>query len=205
MLHRPYTIRVAEERDEPEIAALVVAGFLDKFRPAFGRRLGASLQIMEHWISLEHARGGITSLVIEEPEGVAASVGVRLSKSEEAEISGELWSVFREHMGILRSLWSTMLLSYPHYAYDPSEAYVERLAVFPEHRRSGMGRALMQRAEELGNEENKKNVGLHVSADNLPARKLYEGTGYAEVSRQRSMLNSRFMGVREWLYLSKPL
>jgi len=48
-------------------------------------------------------------------------------------------------------------------------------------------------------------VGLHVSGDNLPALKLYEAYGYKEISRQRSLLTSYFLGIEDWLYLQKEL
>jgi ribosomal protein S18 acetylase RimI-like enzyme len=48
-------------------------------------------------------------------------------------------------------------------------------------------------------------IGLHVSANNLPALRLYENEGYEEVSRQRSYLTGHFLGIREWLYLKKGL
>jgi hypothetical protein len=65
-----FTVRLAGPEEDPAIAALVVEGFLDKFRPVFGKRMDRSVKIMEKWIRLEHASGGITSLVI---EGFAAS------------------------------------------------------------------------------------------------------------------------------------
>src|SRR3712207_8747789 len=60
-----FTVRLAGPDEDPAIAALVVEGFLDKFRPVFGRRMDRSVKIMEKWIRLEHASGGVTSLVIE--------------------------------------------------------------------------------------------------------------------------------------------
>ena len=51
----PYTIRLARPDDDAVIAALVVEGFIDKFRPVFGKRMDHSVRIMERWVSLEHA------------------------------------------------------------------------------------------------------------------------------------------------------
>ena len=60
-----FTVRFAEPEDDPAIAALVVEGFLDKFRPVFGSRVDRSLKMMERWVALEHPSGGVTSLVVE--------------------------------------------------------------------------------------------------------------------------------------------
>src|ERR687895_793462 len=56
-----FTVRLAEPDEEPAIAALVVEGFVDKFRSVYGRRMDRSVRIMEKWIRLEHLSGGVTS------------------------------------------------------------------------------------------------------------------------------------------------
>src|ERR687894_435273 len=80
-----FTVRFAGPDDDPAIAALVVEGFLDKFRPVFGGRMDRSLKVMEKWVSLEHASGGVTSLVVEGYSAgeLAASVGVRTAPSRD--------------------------------------------------------------------------------------------------------------------------
>ena len=52
------------------------------------------------------------------------------------------------------------------------------LYVAPEARRSGLGRALMERAAELGRETGASCVALETAKDNLPAQALYEQLGY---------------------------
>ena len=207
MLERSFVVRPAEHRDESAIADLVVEGFLDKFRPVFGRQIDQSVKIMEKWVRLEHSLGGVSSLVVEGPEpmGIIASVGVRTGGSDDAALTRGLWRVLRRHLGYARAFWAATLLSYPRYAATSYEAYVERLVVAHEHRHQGMARALLEEAESLSSEFDKETVGLHVSGDNLPALKLYEAYGYKEISRQRSLLTSYFLGIEDWLYLQKEL
>src|SRR3712207_6040377 len=78
MLESHFVVRPAETRDDEAIAGLVVEGFVDKFRPVFGRRMDRSVKIMEKWIRLEHASSGVTSLVIEgyAPGEIAGSVEI---------------------------------------------------------------------------------------------------------------------------------
>ncbi|HEX5847879.1 MAG TPA: GNAT family N-acetyltransferase [Rubrobacter sp.] len=202
-----FTVRFAEPEDDPVIATLVVEGFLDKFRPVFGSRMDRSLKIMERWVDLEHLSGGVTSLVIEgySTSELAASVGVRTEASREDVLARGLWKALTRNLGFLRAVWATTLLSYPRYSSKPSEAYVERLVVSPSFRRLGMGRRLLSAAEELARDRGKEAIGLHVTADNLPALRLYESEGYREISRQRSLMTSHFLNIREWLYLKKEL
>jgi GNAT superfamily N-acetyltransferase len=202
-----FTVRLAEPEEDAAIATLVVEGFLDKFRPIFGRRMDRSVKIMEKWVGLEHASGGVTSLVIEgyTATELAGSVGVRTAESREDVLAHGLWRTLSRNLGFPHAVWATTLLSYPRYSSTSSEAYVERLVVAPAFRRHGMARRLLSAAEDLSRDSGKKTVGLHVSANNLPALRLYEDEGYEEISRQRSYLTGYFLGIRDWLYLKKEL
>jgi ribosomal protein S18 acetylase RimI-like enzyme len=202
-----FTVRLAGPGEDPAIAALVVEGFIDKFRPVFGRRMDRSVKIMEKWIGLEHASGGVTSLVIEGYSAgeIAGSVGVRTAASREDVLARGLWRNLERNLGLPRALWATTLLSYPRYATSSSEAYIERLVVSPDFRRQGMAQWLLAAAEDLAREAGKATVGLHVGGTNLAALRLYEGEGYEEVSRQRSLLTGYFLNIRDWLYLKKEL
>ncbi|HEV2092658.1 MAG TPA: GNAT family N-acetyltransferase [Rubrobacter sp.] len=202
-----FTVRLASAGDDPAIAALVVDGFLDKFRPIFGSRVDRALRIMEKWVTLEHASGGVTSLVTEgySSSEIAGSVGVRTAPSREDVLARGLWRALNRNLGFPRTLWATTLLSYPRYSYRASEAYVERLVVSPAFRRQGIARLLLTAAEDLARETGKESVGLHVSSNNLTALRLYEAEGYKETGRQRSFLTGYFLDIREWLYLRKEL
>ena len=202
-----FTVRLAGPDEDPAIGALVVEGFLDKFRPVFGRRMDRSVKIMEKWIRLEHASGGVTSLVIEgySTSELAGSVGIRTADSREDVLARGLWRTLSRNLGLPRAVWATTLLSYPRYSATSSEAYIERLVVSPDFRRRGMARLLLAAAEDLAREYGKRTVGLHVSGNNLPALRLYEDEGYEEVSRQHSFLTGYFLNIRDWLYLKKEL
>jgi ribosomal protein S18 acetylase RimI-like enzyme len=162
---------------------------------------------MERWVVLEHASGGVTSLVTEgySNSELAGSVGVRTSPSREDVLARGLWRALNRNLGLPRTLWATTLLSYPRYSYDASEAYVERLVVSPAFRRRGIARLLLAAAENLAREAGKETVGLHVSGNNLAALRLYEAEGYKQAGRQRSLLTNYLLDIREWLYLKKEL
>jgi len=202
-----FTVRLARPDDDQAIAALVVEGFLDQFRHVFGGRMDRSLKVMEKWISLEHASGGVTSLVIEgyASTEIAGSIGVRTAASREDILARGLWRSLTRNLGIPRAVWATTLLSYPTYSSVTSEAYIERLVISPSFRRQSMARRLLSAAEDLARDAGKKTVGLHVAGNNLGALRLYEAEGYAEISRQRSLIAAWFMDIREWLYLRKEL
>lgn len=205
MTTEQFTIRPAEAGDDQIIAGLVVEGFLDKFRPIFGNRMDHSVKIMEKWIQLEHASGGVQSLIVESAAEIVASVGVRTAESREDVLARGLWRTLTRNLGFPRAVWATTLLSYPSYASLSSEAYVERLVVSPEYRKQGVARDLLLAVESLATDAGKSRIGLHVSGNNIPAQKLYYSEGYTEVSRQRSLLTGYFLDIRDWVYMRKDL
>src|SRR5215218_5867503 len=110
-----FTVRLAGPDEDPAIAALVVEGFLDKFRPVFGRRMDRSVKIMERWIRLEHASGGVTSLVIEgySASEIAGSVGIRTADSREDVLARGLWRTLERNLGLPRAVWDDPALLPP--------------------------------------------------------------------------------------------
>jgi len=59
-------------------------------------------------------------------------------------------------------------------------AYVSDLVVCERHRRRGIGRALMARAEEYAREQGAPRIGIGVLARNDGARGLYRSLGFRE-------------------------
>lgn len=202
-----FILREATPDDDPAIAALVIDGFLDKFRPVFGNGMDESVRIMEKWVSLEHRFGGVRTFVVDgfEEGEIIASVGVRVAPSEDDVMARGLWRTLSRNLGFFRAMWATTMLSYPRYSARASEAYVERLVVSPEARNQGMARSLLEASYTLANETNKKSVGLHVSGNNVPAMRLYEDEGFVEVSRQKSFMTAKFLNIRDWIYLRRDL
>ncbi|MEM9543071.1 MAG: GNAT family N-acetyltransferase [Cyanobacteria bacterium P01_E01_bin.42] len=61
-------------------------------------------------------------------------------------------------------------------------SYIFLLYIRPEHRRQGIGSALMQYAHTLARERGDRQIGLHVFSRNRPALNLYERLGYESQS-----------------------
>lgn len=200
-----FILRKATLEDNRAIANLVVEGFVDKFEPVFRSKIVRATDIMERWVALEHAIGGVSSLIVECEHGPIASVGVRTGHSDDEALSRKLWSTLHEQLGLLPALRSAALLSYPRYSSIKTETYVERLVVSEVYKRRGFAKTLLYEAESLGREAGKSSIGLHVSGNNHAALKLYENEGYEEISRQRSRLTGYFLGIKDWIYLKKRL
>jgi len=63
---------------------------------------------------------------------------------------------------------------------------IANIAVYPEHRRKGIARALTERAMQHAREKKVNDIWLHVRDDNSGAIELYESLGFAERARRTS-------------------
>lgn len=94
------------------------------------------------------------------------------------------------------------LLGYVGSQMVPPEADMMNLAVVPEARRQGVGRALVTALEKALRERGMESVTLEVRASNLGARKLYAELGFAQVGLRR---NYYFLPKEDGIILRKEL
>ncbi|EYD76454.1 Ribosomal-protein-S18p-alanine acetyltransferase [Rubellimicrobium mesophilum DSM 19309] len=85
------------------------------------------------------------------------------------------------------------------------EAEVLTLATHPGHRRRGLAAALLAGFEAEARARGAARAFLEVAEDNLPARALYEGHGYAEVGRRRAYYAREGAAPVAALVLARPL
>ena len=66
------------------------------------------------------------------------------------------------------------------------ECYLDNLAVFPAHRRQGVGKALLRALEEEAKKRGGEFLSLEVRASNESAISLYRSMGFQEVGRRKN-------------------
>lgn len=89
-------------------------------------------------------------------------------------------------------------------AEAPGHWYVNVLAVFPEYRGQGIGRALLAHADTLGRAAGTRGMAIIVASANDDAMRLYARAGYVETERRPL---TPFPGYRrggEWVLMTKP-
>jgi ribosomal-protein-alanine N-acetyltransferase len=84
------------------------------------------------------------------------------------------------------------------------EAEILTLAVAPEHRRRGLGRALVERMADWARLSGAGALFLEVARDNDAGLALYRAAGFAEVGRRRAYY-SRPTGAMDALVLRRDL
>lgn len=84
-------------------------------------------------------------------------------------------------------------------------AYIGHVAVAPESRGQGIGRALLEQLLAAARARGFTRAGLDVAASNPRARALYEGLGFRPRATRRSTLAGRWGAVPDHHYLELPL
>lgn len=99
----------------------------------------------------------------------------------------DAWS-FKLLEDSLRSSWDTLfaaeyqgkLCGYAALRVLAGEGEIQRIAVFPEYRRLGIGRKLMEAMVAFSESQGAPDMTLEVRAGNIPAITLYKSYGFAE-------------------------
>ncbi len=71
-----------------------------------------------------------------------------------------------------------------HYALD--EFYVDNIAVYPQHRGRGAGKAILAALVEAARARGGRFISLEVRPSNRPAVGLYKGAGFLEAGRRKN-------------------
>ena len=88
-------------------------------------------------------------------------------------------------------------------ALVPGSWYVNVLATFREFRGQGIGRALLEIAEERAQAANANTMNIIVGSWNEGAGRLYQRAGYNTIASEPAILPTDFKQVGDWLLLAK--
>jgi ribosomal protein S18 acetylase RimI-like enzyme len=177
----------------------VADALADKVTPAFGDRGARAVAAL---VLRDLSRPTIRYLVAEAGGEVVGSA--RLALGQQRSDDG-LRSVARA-IGwpqTIRAAIVVGLLVHTRLAED--EGYVEELAVRADHRRQGIGRALLAASERAAARAGKRRTTLWVAAHNDAAIALYRATGYRVTRRRRTLRGRLLFDAPVILLMEKPL
>ncbi|MCS6815357.1 MAG: GNAT family N-acetyltransferase [Cyanobacteria bacterium] len=186
----PITIRVAQYRDLPGLATLLVDsfhshhGFLRLLRPIL--RLGAQEDLR---LRLGRASSSYLCLV------AVTSVMTR---------PATLGSAPRAHEQVVGTIELTVQTAAPRHSHQGQYLYISSLAVHRHYRRCGIARQLLVNCEKTARIMGFSDLYLHVIEGNKPAQALYQRMGY-QLERYDPDLLALLPGQPQRLLLRKHL
>ena len=83
--------------------------------------------------------------------------------------------------------------------------HVAELAVKENARKKGIGTALLEYGKTVAKEKGLKKYTLHADAENKPALRLYQRTGFELVKKKKSILARWLLGVKVWHFMSQDI
>ncbi len=83
--------------------------------------------------------------------------------------------------------------------------HVAELAVKENARKKGIGTALLKYGKTVAKEKGLKKYTLHADAENKPALRLYQRTGFELVKKKKSILARWLLGVKVWYFMSQDI
>lgn len=83
--------------------------------------------------------------------------------------------------------------------------HVAELAVKENARKKGIGTALLEYGKGVAKEKGLKKYTLHVDAENKPALRLYQRTGFELVKKKKNILARWLLGVKVWYFMSQDI
>jgi ribosomal protein S18 acetylase RimI-like enzyme len=87
----------------------------------------------------------------------------------------------------------------------PATWYVNVLAVLPQYRNRGYGRALLGLADEIGRKLGKRGMSVIINEANAGGRRLYERCGYRETAQRPMVKEDWVTDGQNWVLLTKRL
>ena len=211
-------VRPAQEGDLEAVAAILVEAFRSMFEAALAERVDRAERIVAQTIALEVPRG-LPGLYVAEVKLPTASEGdtgdqtcrrvagtIALRRRSDPEPSD--WNASGILFGEL-GLWGGLRAMFYFSLLDQScrrdEVYVSDVAVAPDMRQRGIGRALLRHAEQVARSWGKAALVLDVTARNEGAIRLYERMGYHVQRRRRPLLACWLLKERAWVRMRKEL
>lgn len=197
-------VRPARTVDLPGLAIVLHDAFSAKLHRIFDRDPDTVRAILEATYAGPVGRGYDGVLVAERSGRVVGTLVIEPVYRTAAE--NRIFERFIiNKLGLPRVLWAAFLLWLLGHNPDNGEAHVTDVAVAPDAQGEGIGAQLMDAAEQWARDHDRDRLTLWVAANNTPAIRLYEKTGYHIARTRSSWLLRLTFGIKDWHFMERSL
>ena len=198
-------IRPARLEDAYAVLWLHREAFADKFGAAFGtQHVDQGVEAMaEAW-----RRQGVTALrgmLVAVVDGKVVGTTTVRTWEMGGDDGGAADIAYHQVLGTWGALRSIFTLSLLDHLIGRDEGYITDVAVLSTHRRQGIARALLIRAEAEARLRRKRYLSLYVSAANSGAHELYLSLGFVDRKLRRSIMTALLLHQHGWYFMQKRL
>ena len=195
-------IHPARAVDLPGVAAVLQDAFSEKMAVIFSRHPDKVKMLLEAAYIGPVQRGFDGVLVAEQDGRIIGTLLIEPIYYTEKENRAFENLAVRE-LGLLRMLRASFLLWLLGHTPDSDEAYITDVAVAQDSQGQGIGRLLMEHAEEWARTHHRDRLTLWVAETNAHAIHVYETAGYTVTHTKSSLLTRVAFGIRRWHFMEK--
>lgn len=201
------TVRPATAEDAKDYAGALAKALPDKFHAIFGGQVERGIRsLADHYGHLEEESGHFVAEIAGEVAGF-----LHLITRESGDDGFRAAIPFIQGLGMFRGIRAllafTMLTRRSLFSRREREedVYIAHIIVYPWFHGQGVGKSLLDFAEEEAGRLGKRRLTLYVAADNAPAIGLYASRGFHTTRVDESRTAQRLLGKRFWNYMVKDL
>ncbi|MGG4398163.1 GNAT family N-acetyltransferase [Paenibacillus thiaminolyticus] len=198
------TIEPMQAKYNPQVSRLLVHGFRGKFQHLTSlsdEELAHFFEKLFKYFSDEAASRRIVALQEEQVIGTLSIKWIADLGKKQENRKLPSWRSFNS-IGTWDFLKMLIGLSLLDHQPQAGECYIADVAVHPDHRSKGIGKILLEWAQQFVHAEPSLNMlSLHVSAKNPRAKYLYEQLSFCTHSQGNSIMRHFLFNERKWHYM----
>ncbi len=207
MMIMPITIEPMEPKYNPQVSRLYVHAFRGKFQTLTNMNDGDLALFFEKLFPCTPTDLGNQRMVALQDGEVIGTISIKMKietnrKNKQSKFS---WTSFKGF-----GKWNVFKMSIGLYLFDykpkKGECYIADVVVHPDHRSKGVGKLLMQWAQDIVQGDPRLDrLSLHVSGKNRKAKDLYEKLSFRTHLQENSIVWHFLFNEKEWYYMVKGI
>ena len=194
------TIEEYQDNDFESVIALLVQSFKSKFCHRQDLSVYDIKDIIYASWDLKAGDPAYLHFVAKQNQTIVGVILIRFGKKEKGNKRIPIISLCKRYgvMNTILLFFKMLLLD----ANTPNKCYIEHIAVSDTLRGNGIGKQLLQHAEQALLDRGYISWSLAVAEDN-PAKNLYSRFGFKEIKKIKSPLKGFFVGTYQWSFMQK--
>lgn len=208
MTARQITIEPMQDKYNAQVGRLLVHGFRGKFQHLTKLSEENLAFFFEKLLEQSPSEPASCRIVALQAGEVIGTLSIKWGASAEVQETTSKLPVWKDvnYIGKWNLLILVIGLSLLEHKPLAKECYIADVAVHPHHRSKGVGRLLLEWAQQFALAElGLSLLSLHVAGSNPRAKQLYEQLSFSTYKQEYSILRHFFFNEGTWNYMTRRL
>lgn len=202
------TIEPMQVKYNAQVGRLLVHGFHGKFQHLTNLSEENLAVFFEKLLDLFPTEPASLRIVALQAGEVIGTLSIKWSANSDVQQETRKLPTWKEFNHIGKWTFLKLLIGLSLLEHKPlaKECYIADVAVHPDHRSKGVGRLLLEWAQQFALAEPSLSIlSLHVAGTNPRAKQLYEQLSFSTHTQEYSILRHFFFNEGKWHYMTRKL